>query len=217
MTVVGVPELPAQAISIVAATPLNFLGNKMWASRARGLVVAFCGICGRPRRTPSVRAPRQREVRRRATLTAAPQVVRSPRATTEVRGGAWYHPALHLTGYTARAGALASDVVRGGDEVVQVHVDDRTGRSSSRGRATRSPGDGARLYEGRSGTKWELAAGLDPAGRPLPGAVRGHPARPLRLLHLDLLVLLGFGVSHCFFNSGRSGSPPRSRIPSSCT
>jgi dolichol-phosphate mannosyltransferase len=27
----GVPELTAQAISIVAATPLNFLGNKMWS------------------------------------------------------------------------------------------------------------------------------------------------------------------------------------------
>jgi putative flippase GtrA len=31
VTVVGIAELPAQAISIVAATPLNFLGNKMWS------------------------------------------------------------------------------------------------------------------------------------------------------------------------------------------
>ncbi len=27
----GVPEIAAQAISIVAATPLNFVGNKMWS------------------------------------------------------------------------------------------------------------------------------------------------------------------------------------------
>lgn len=27
----GMRELPAQAISIVAATPLNFMGNKMWS------------------------------------------------------------------------------------------------------------------------------------------------------------------------------------------
>jgi putative flippase GtrA len=27
----GVPDLGAQAISIVAATPLNFVGNKMWS------------------------------------------------------------------------------------------------------------------------------------------------------------------------------------------
>jgi putative flippase GtrA len=31
VTVAGVSELPAQAIAIVAATPLNFLGNKMWS------------------------------------------------------------------------------------------------------------------------------------------------------------------------------------------
>jgi putative flippase GtrA len=31
VSVVGLPELPAQAISIVAATPLNFIGNKMWS------------------------------------------------------------------------------------------------------------------------------------------------------------------------------------------
>ena len=29
----GVAEVPAQAISIVAATPLNFIGNKMWSFR----------------------------------------------------------------------------------------------------------------------------------------------------------------------------------------
>ena len=33
VSVVGVAELLAQAISIVAATPLNFIGNKMWSFR----------------------------------------------------------------------------------------------------------------------------------------------------------------------------------------
>jgi dolichol-phosphate mannosyltransferase len=31
VSVMGVAELPAQAISIVVATPLNFVGNKMWS------------------------------------------------------------------------------------------------------------------------------------------------------------------------------------------
>ena len=31
VSVAGVPELVAQAISIAAATPLNFIGNKMWS------------------------------------------------------------------------------------------------------------------------------------------------------------------------------------------
>ncbi len=29
----GVAEVPAQAIAIVSATPLNFIGNKMWSFR----------------------------------------------------------------------------------------------------------------------------------------------------------------------------------------
>jgi putative flippase GtrA len=33
VSVVGVAELPAQAVSIVFATPLNFIGNKMWSFR----------------------------------------------------------------------------------------------------------------------------------------------------------------------------------------
>jgi putative flippase GtrA len=31
VSVAELPELPAQAISIVMATPLNFIGNKMWS------------------------------------------------------------------------------------------------------------------------------------------------------------------------------------------
>jgi hypothetical protein len=31
------------------------------------------------------------------------------------------------------------------------------------------------------------------------------PRRPLRLLHLDLLMLLAFGISHAFFNAGKPG------------
>ncbi len=32
----GVPEVAAQALSIAAATPLNFIGNKMWSFSAIG-------------------------------------------------------------------------------------------------------------------------------------------------------------------------------------
>jgi putative flippase GtrA len=31
VSLAGVPELAAQALSIIAATPLNFVGNKMWS------------------------------------------------------------------------------------------------------------------------------------------------------------------------------------------
>jgi putative flippase GtrA len=35
VSVAGVAELPAQALSVMAATPLNFLGNKMWSFAIR--------------------------------------------------------------------------------------------------------------------------------------------------------------------------------------
>jgi len=33
ISVAGMPKIPAQAIAIVAATPLNFIGNKLWSFR----------------------------------------------------------------------------------------------------------------------------------------------------------------------------------------
>ena len=35
--------------------------------------------------------------------------------------------------------------------------------------------------------------------------------RPFKMVHLDLLVLLSFGVSHFFFNRGESGQPRQRR------
>jgi dolichol-phosphate mannosyltransferase len=32
----GLPKLPAQALAVAAATPFNFLGNKLWSFRAEG-------------------------------------------------------------------------------------------------------------------------------------------------------------------------------------
>jgi putative flippase GtrA len=33
VSVAGLPEVPSQAMAIIAATPLNFIGNKMWSFR----------------------------------------------------------------------------------------------------------------------------------------------------------------------------------------
>ena len=33
VSVVGLPDVPAQAIAIVCATPLNFVGNRLWSFR----------------------------------------------------------------------------------------------------------------------------------------------------------------------------------------
>jgi hypothetical protein len=88
-----------------------------------------------------------------------------------------------------------------GDEIAQVIVDERAGRAIE-------------VWTGPQ-VAWQMARGLDGAfGRkanaplvwiPLMLAFFVpfvNPRRPLRMLHLDLLVLLSFSVSHVFFNRG---------------
>jgi len=87
-------------------------------------------------------------------------------------------------------------------EQIALHVDGETGRVIE-------------LWKG-PGVNWPLARGYGPAtgGATLNSpyvwlplcllflAPFFDPRRPFRLLHLDLLVLLGFGVSQFFFNRG---------------
>lgn len=89
-------------------------------------------------------------------------------------------------------------------ELAQVRVDDATGAVLEQWTGPQVAWTMARGYEGAFGRKlnapWVwiplclifLAPFVD-------------PRRPLRLLHLDLLVLLGFGASHVFFNQGDIG------------
>ena len=111
---------------------------------------------------------------------------------------------LAPSAYTRGAGRWQVSFFRDGSEIVQVHVDDRSGR----------------IVEQWSGDQvaWRMARGYPGAfGRKLNAPYVWLPLclffllpfldfrRPLRLLHLDLLVLLGFGVSHVFFNRGEIG------------
>jgi hypothetical protein len=111
---------------------------------------------------------------------------------------------LDPSAYTRGAGRWQVSFFRAKREIVQVHVDDRSGR----------------IVEQWSGDQvaWRMARGYAGAfGRKLNAPYVWIPLclfflmpfldfrRPLRLLHLDLLVLLGFGVSHVFFNRGEIG------------
>jgi hypothetical protein len=108
---------------------------------------------------------------------------------------------LDPTAYTKGTGRWQVSFFRGGDEVVQVHVDDRSGA----------------ILEQWTGDQiaWTMARGYDGAfARKLNAPYVWIPLcvlfvapffdlrRPFRLLHLDLLVLLAFGASHVFFNRG---------------
>jgi hypothetical protein len=111
---------------------------------------------------------------------------------------------LDPTAYTKGAGRWQVSFFRDGDEVVQVLLDDRSGA----------------LLEEWDGDKvaWRMARGYEGAfGRKLNAPWVWIPLcvlfvlpfvdfrRPFRLLHLDLLVLVGFGLSHVFFNRGEIG------------
>jgi hypothetical protein len=108
---------------------------------------------------------------------------------------------LDPTAYTKGTGRWQVSFFRDGEEVVQVHVDDRSGA----------------ILEQWTGDQiaWTMARGYDGAfARKLNAPYVWIPLcvlfvapffdlrRPFRLLHLDLLVLLAFGASHVFFNRG---------------
>ena len=89
----------------------------------------------------------------------------------------------------------------GGDEIAQVIVDEREGRAIE-------------VWTGPQ-VAWQMARGLDGAfGRKVNSPQIWiplmlvflvpffNPRRPLRMMHLDLLVLLSFSISHIYFNRG---------------
>lgn len=115
------------------------------------------------------------------------------------------HSAFRPTAYTRGPGRWqVSWFARDHDEVAQARVDDATGAILEQWTGHQVAWTMARGYEGAFGRKlnapWVwiplcllfLAPFID-------------PRRPFRLLHLDLLVLLSFGVSHIFFNRGDIG------------
>ena len=119
---------------------------------------------------------------------------------------------LDPTAYTKGIGRWQVSFFRDGREVVQVQLDDRSGAVLEQWSGDQVAWTMARGYPGAFGRKLNapyvwiplcvlfLAPFID---------VR----RPLRLLHLDLLVLLAFGVSHVFFNRGEIGAVDSARVP----
>ena len=114
------------------------------------------------------------------------------------------HPELRPTAYVRSPGRWQVSWFVDSDERVQVHVDDRSRAILESWAGHQVAWRMARGYEGAFGRKWNSPWLLVPLGLLflLPFV---DFRRPLRLLHLDLLVLLGFGISHVFFNRGDIG------------
>ena len=137
------------------------------------------------------------------SLTAR-EAVRIADRDPDVRAERRRRGALYGVAYVKGRGLWQVSYFEGGIERVQVLVDDRR----------------ARVLESWTGyqVRWRMARGYEGAfGRKLnapyvwlPLCVLFllpfvHVRRPFRLLHLDLLALLAFGVSHVFFNWAQIG------------
>jgi hypothetical protein len=175
------------------------LTRALLAALVAALVLAPAAPAATDLRQPSsqTRPPRFFE---RSAQEAIAISERAPRVRAARRDGP-----LRPTAYTKGLGRWQVSFFRGDDQVVQVQVDDRTGTVLEQWTGDQVAWTMARGYEGAFGRKLNAPYVWLPLC-----ALFLLPfldfRRPLRLLHLDLLVLLGFGVSHVYFNRGEIGT-----------
>ena len=149
------------------------------------------------------------ELKRPASQTEAPRgYQRSAKEVTtiasradKVRAERPRHRSFKPTAYTRGPGRWQVSWFEGRREVAQVRVDDATGAVLEQWTGHQVAWTMARGYTGAFGRKLNAPYVWIPLCL-LFLAPFVDPRRPWRLLHLDLLVLLGFGASHVFFNRG---------------
>jgi hypothetical protein len=184
-------------------------------ARAAATLIAAAALCGPPPARAANERPSSQAVEPSATLTRPASPTRPPRdhflnavqATRiaarhpKVREELRKHDGVTRKAFAKGPGRWQVSWYAGGDEVAQAIIDEREGRA-------------VEVWTGPQ-VAWQMARGLEGAfGRrvnslwvwiPLMAVffvAFFDPRRPLRLLHLDLLVLLAFSVSHVFFNRG---------------
>jgi hypothetical protein len=125
---------------------------------------------------------------------------RAPKISDELRR----HPHLTSGAYTESGGRWQISWFRGSKEMAQAIVDDRFGAVTESWTGYQVAWRMARGYPGAFGRKFNATYVWLPLGLLflLPFI---DPRRPFRLLHLDLLVLVAFAVSHLFFERGNIG------------
>jgi hypothetical protein len=137
---------------------------------------------------------------RLTALQAITLAQRTPKITAELRK----HPRLSPTAYTAGPGRWQVSWFGNGKELAQATIDDRLGAVLETWTGYQVAWRMARGYPGAFGRKFNAPYIWLPLGL-LFLAPFVDPRRPFRLLHLDLLVLVGFVVSHLFFERGKIG------------
>src|SRR5205807_192596 len=191
----GIDYRLSAGIAFLVAVTNNFLLHRRWTFRARH------GHAGSP---PTQDRPPPGHVR------SARQVLSIANTVPKVRAILPHHRGWTETAYLkgpARWQVSWFDPEHKGKprkEIAQVIVDDRTGGVVEAWTGFQVAWTMARGYPGAFGRKADaLYVWIPLCVLFLVPFV--DPRRPLRLLHLDLLVLLGFSVSLAFFNHGQIG------------
>jgi len=153
---------------------------------------------------PALEVPKSQTEPPRGYRMDANEAKRIAAQAPRIRAERPRHRRFASTAYTRGPGRWQVSFFDGDDQVAQVRVDDATGAVLEQWTGEQVAWTMARGYEGAFGrtlnSPWVwlpfcllfVAPFLD-------------PRRPLRMLHIDLLVLLGFGISHVFFNRGDIG------------
>ena len=132
---------------------------------------------------------------------SAREAIRIAERTDEVRSERAAHPDLDPSAYTRGRARWQISWFADGKELVQVHVSDRLGIVTEAWTGPQVAWRMARGYEGAFGRTFNAPYVWIPLGL-LFLAPFVDPRRPFRLLHLDLLMLVAFAVSHVWFNRG---------------
>jgi Glycosyltransferase family 87 len=170
--------------------------------------LALCALAGgmpaAAAAEPTLKTPSSRTEPPRGYRLSADGAKRIASQAPKIRAERPRHRRFEPTVYTRGPGRWQVSFFAGRDEVAQVRVDDGSGAVLEQWTGHQVAWTMARGYEGAFGrtlnAPWVwlplCALFLFPFI---------DPRRPRRMLHLDLLVLLGFGVSHVFFNRGEIG------------
>jgi hypothetical protein len=136
------------------------------------------------------------------------EAVRIADQTPQVRSERSRHPDLHPDNITLFKGSgnWGISYLSGRTKLADVTVDGRTGRVIEAWQGVQAAWVMARGHHGYLGKRFDAWYVWIPLCL-LFVAPFFDPRRPFRMLHLDLLVLVGgFGVSHFFFNRGEIGT-----------
>lgn len=171
---------------------------------ALGLVLASLAFATPAQAAPELKTPESQTVAPPGYELTAKQAIRIASRSETIRTERERHDDFRPAAYTRGPGRWQVSWFDGDREVAQARVDDQLDLVLEAWTGHQVAWSMARGYEGAFGRKLNAPYVWIPLCILflLPFI---DPRRPFRLLHLDLLVLLGFGVSHFYFNRGEIG------------